>query len=167
MRGDHIARIRYHYGAGGPNYEVNMHINLARFRRQYNRAQYLLDSQVMTHMVPFMPMVTHTFINVTRGMSASIAGSGKVVAAAPPFGRFLYEGKVMVDAETGSPYARRGAKKVPVSQYSGRTAARENLDYGKSKHPDATDHWFDAAKRKHGRAWVAAARKMAGGGRHR
>ena len=40
-----------------------------------------------------MPMQTGQFINVTKAMSAAVAGTGKVVAAAPPMGCFLYEGK--------------------------------------------------------------------------
>lgn len=43
----------------------------------------------------------------------------------------------MVDEATGSPYARRGAKKVLVSQFSGQTAAKENLEYTKQAHPQA------------------------------
>ncbi len=63
-----------------------------------------------------MPMQTGQFINVTKAMSAAVAGTGKVVAAAPPMGRFLYEGRTMVDEKTGSPWARKGARKVLVSQ---------------------------------------------------
>ena len=85
-------------------------------------------------------------------MSAAIAGSGNVIAAAPPFGRFLYEGKVMVDTNTGSPWARPGAKKVVTDR---------DLKYS---NPKATPHWFDTAKENHGDSWVRAVKKIAGGG---
>ena len=130
-------------------------IDLDRFERQYNKAQFGLDSMVMTDMVPYMPMQTGTFINVTKAMSAALAGSGKVVAAAPPMGRFLYEGKVMVDPETNSPWARKGAKKI---------VTEKDLQYKKNAHPKATDHWFDAAKKAHGEEWVNYVKKVAGGG---
>ena len=159
-----IAHIRYHYRTRSGDNVIEMDVDLSRFNRQYGRAQYLLDSQIMTDMVPFMPMQSGTFINVTRGMSAAIAGSGKVYAAAPPFGRFLYEGKTMVDEATGSPWARKRARKVLVSQYSGMTAARENLEYSKAAHPKVTDHWFDAAKKHYGKKWIKKAKMMAGGG---
>lgn len=132
---------------------VTLDIDMSRMERNLNRAQYALDSAVMHSMEPFMPMQTGTFINVTRGMSAAIAGSGKVVAAAPPYGQFLYEGKTMVDEKTGSAYARYGAKKVLVSQFGGKTNARENLQYSKSAHPKATDHWFEKAKEKDLNEW--------------
>lgn len=144
-----------------------MEIDLSRFDKQFSQAQYLLDSMVMDSMVPFMPMQTGTFINVTRGMSQAIAGSGKVVAASPPMGRFLYEGKTMVDPATGSPWARAGAKKVLVSQYGGKTNAKENLVFSKHAHPDAQAHWFDVAKERDGKIWIEKTKEVAGGGERR
>lgn len=131
-----------------------MTLDLSRFEKQFQKAQFELDSVVMTDMKPYMPMQTGTFINVTSAMSASLAGSGIVVAAAPPMGRFLYEGKVMVDEQTGSPWARKGAKKIVTNK---------NLQYNKNAHPKATDYWFDAAKKEHGEGWIAKVKKIAGG----
>ena len=110
----------------------------------------------MTDMLPYMPMQTGTFQNVTRAMSAAIAGSGKVVAAAPPMGRFLYEGKVMVGVDSHSPFARYGEKKVVTDR---------DLQYSDAAHPKVEKKWFDAAKRDHGSDWVRMAKKIAGGGK--
>lgn len=117
-------------------------IHLKQTNEKLKRAQFALDNQVMTDMVPLMPMQTGTFINTTRARSAAVAGSGFVCAAAPPYGRFLYEGKVMVDPETNSPWARKGAKKVITSR---------PLTYS---NPSAVPHWFDAAKEKHLKEWI-------------
>lgn len=132
--------------------DIKVDVSLNRFERQYERAQYYLDSQIMTDMVPYMPHRDGNFVNVTRLQSAALAGSGKVVAAAPPMGRFLYEGKVMVDPVTGSPWARKGAKKVVTER---------PLTYS---NPKATPHWFDTAKDAHGKAWVKGVKRIAGGG---
>lgn len=132
--------------------DIQFDVDFSRFEKQYEAAQYALDNMVMTSMVPYMPQQTGTFINVTKSMSASLAGSGTVVAAAPPMGRFLYEGKVMVDPATNSPWARPGAKKVVTDR---------DLTYSA---PKATPHWFDTAKKNHGRSWVKAVKKIAGGG---
>ena len=72
----------------------------------------------------------------------------------------------MVDELTGSPYARRGAKKVLVSQFSGQTAAKENLEYTRQAHPQAQAKWFDAAKRQYDSTWIRKVKAQAGGGRH-
>lgn len=133
--------------------DIKVDVSLNRFERQYERAQYYLDSQIMTDMVPYMPHRDGNFVNVTRLQSAALAGSGKVVAAAPPMGRFLYEGKVMVDPVTGSPWARKGAKKVVTER---------PLTYS---NPKATPHWFDTAKDAHGIAWVKGVKQIAGEGK--
>lgn len=152
-----IKRIRY--VRDGEILGIDMDIDLSRFYDQYSRAQFELDSMVMTDMVPYMPMETGLFIDITRAMSAAVAGTGKVVAAAPPMGRFLYEGKTMVDEKTGSPWARKGARKVLVSQYSGKTNAKPNLTYAHGRQ----SHWFEEAKKQHGKQWIAKTKRTAGG----
>lgn len=142
-------------------FEYDMVLDLTRFGQQLSKAQYELDSMVMTDMTLFMPMRTNQFINVTKAMSAAYAGTGRVVAAAPPFGRFLYEGKTMVDEKTGSPWAKKGARKVLVSQYSGKTNASPNLTYSNGR----TSHWFEKAKDKDAKKWIVKVKRAAGGGK--
>lgn len=136
------------------NADVKVKISLKRFEKQFQDAQFYLDSAVMTSMVPFMPMRDGNFINITKLQSEAIAGSGKVIAGAPPTGRFLYEGLVMVDPVTGSPWARKGAKKVVTDR---------PLQFDISRNPKATDHWFDAAKQQDGKEWIKEVKKIAGG----
>ena len=111
-------------------------------------------------------MISGDFIDRTRVKSTSMQGTGFVCAAAEPYGRFLYFGKTMVDPATGSTWARHDAEKVLVSQYSGKTNAKENLQYTKSPHTQAQAEWFDAAKRKYGSTWLRKVKAQAGGGRH-
>lgn len=144
--------------------DATLDLNLSRFEQQFQKAQFDLDSTVMTDMEAFMPKQDGNFVNATKAMSAAIAGSGKVVAAAPPFGRFLYYGKTMVDIETGSPWARPAAKKVLVSQFGGKTNAKENLDLSRGINPNAQPLWFEVAKKYHGNVWIRKAKKIAGGG---
>lgn len=133
--------------------DINADVSLNRFEKQFQEAQFWLDGQVMTDMVPYMPHRDGAFVNLTRMRSAALQGTGKVVAGAPPQGRFLYEGKVMVDPVTGSPWARKGAKKVVTER---------PLTYS---NPKATPHWFDTAKETHGKAWVKGVKRIAGGGK--
>lgn len=150
-----IKKLNYKFEYKNRTIDGVMQIDLSRFEGQYSRAQYQLDSMVMDSMVPYMPMQTKTFVNVTRGMSQAIAGSGKVVAAAPPMGRFLYEGKVMVGVQTRSAFAAKGEKKVVIEK---------KLQYSRAAHPSVTDHWFDTAKKYHGKAWIRKVKQTAGGG---
>ena len=150
-----IKKLNYKFEYKDRTIDGVMQIDLSRFEGQYSRAQYLLDSMVMDSMVPYMPMQTGTFINVTRGMSQAIAGSGKVVAAAPPMGRFLYEGDVMVGERTRSAFAAKAEKKVVIEK---------KLQYSRAAHPGVTDHWFDTAKKYHGKVWIRKTKQTAGGG---
>lgn len=129
---------------------VDIQVDMKRLENNFNKAQYALDSAIMTSMVPYMPRRDGQFINVTKGMSASMAGSGKVVAAAPPYGRFLYEGKVMVGEKSRSPWAKKGEKKVVTER---------NLTYSGGSQA----HWFDKAKEKDGDKWVHVVKEIAGG----
>lgn len=142
--------------------DIKIKLNLSRFDKQFQRAQYELDGDVMNSMEPFMPLNKGTFIQKTREESTALQGTGMVVAAASPFGQFLYHGKTMVDIETGSPWAKYENKKVLVSQYTGKTNAKENLTYSRA---GAKALWFDAAKKKDGKSWIKKAKKIAGGGK--
>lgn len=131
---------------------VHIHIDTSIYDGRIKDAQYWLDSQIMTDMVPLMPRQTGTFINVTRAQSAALAGTGKVVAAAPPMGRFLYEGKVMIGEQSRSPWARAGEKKVVTDR---------PLTYG---NPSAVPHWFDEAKKNHLQEWIDGVKEKIGDG---
>lgn len=150
-----MSRTRIHHfdGFSVKRSGIDIELYMDRVSDNFNRAQFALDSAVMTSMEPFVPMDTGQFINVTKLMSAAIAGSGKVIAAAPPQGRFLYEGKVMVGERSRSAWANKAEKKV-VTKF--------NLKYSR---PSAKPHWFDEAKKKDGDNWVDLVKKTAGGGK--
>ena len=156
------SKITHFKGFSVDDGDIKIKLNLSRFDKQYQRAQYELDGDVMNSMESFMPLNKGTFIQKTREESTALQGTGMVVAAASPFGRFLYHGKTMVDIETGSPWAKYKNKKVLVSQYTGKTNAKENLTYSRA---GAKALWFDAAKKKDGKSWIKKAKKIAGGGK--
>ena len=130
---------------------VDIRVDMSRIENNFNKAQFALDSAIMTSMVPFMPMQSGQFIAITKGMSAAIAGSGEVVAAAPPSGRFLYEGQAMVGVKSRSAWAKKGEKKETTGK---------SLTYANGR----TSQWFDKAKAKDGDNWVRLVKKTAGGG---
>lgn len=130
---------------------VSIEVDMKRLEDNFNRAQFALDSAIMTSMEPFMPRRDGQLIAVTKGMSAALAGTGKVVAAAPPYGRFLYEGKVMIGEKSRSPWAKKGEKKVVTGR---------NLTYSGG----GQAHWFNAAKAADVAEWEELVKRIAGGG---
>ena len=135
----------------GLDITLKVDIDAERLGNKKKKAQYWLDSQIMTDMIPLMPMDTGSFINTTVAQSAALAGTGEVIAGTGPHGRFLYEGLVMVDPETGSPFARAGVKKVVTDR---------PLTFSR---PGAVAHWFDEAKAQHLTDWVNGVAKFYGG----
>lgn len=150
-----ITRIHHFEGFSVKRAGVDIKLDMSRIEGNFNKAQYALDSAVMTSMVPFMPHRDGSFIQKTRAESASMAGTGEVVAAAAPEGRFLYNGKVMIDPVTKSAYARKAAKKILTTQ---------SLKFSKNHNPKARAKWFDAAKKADGDKWVRTVKEIAGGG---
>lgn len=162
-----IKKTNYKMKSGSTTLEID----LSRFEKQFQDAQFALDSMVMTDMKPYMPHQTGTFINVTSAQSASLAGSGTVIAGASPMGRFLYEGKKMVDQKTGrGPFNVAEPGETPVWRYQKGAklkATDQPLNYDTSHNPKVTDHWFDKAKEQHCDNWVKVVKNIAGGGTHK
>lgn len=126
---------------------VKIKLDMSGLDEAIQRAQYALDGAIMHSMIPFMPKVNGNFIQRTVAKSAAVQGTGIVYAGVGPEGRFLYEGKVMVDPVTGSTYARPGAKKIVTER---------ELNYNKLANPDVQKEWFLTAKRKDMKEWEDA-----------
>lgn len=139
--------------------EIETDIDLSRISDGEMYARYVLSNEIFNSIVPYMPMVTGTFIKRTQLENTALAGTGYICAAAPPMGRFLYEGMGMVGEESGRPWALPGEKKVLVSEYSGDTNAAEYLQFDQSAHPDAQAHWFEVAKKNDLKKWEDAVRR--------
>lgn len=135
--------------------DIKMDINLNRFSEQFNQAQYELDGNVAESIQRFMPKVTGQFIEITAAMNGTIQGQGMVFAGRPPMGRFLYNGLLMVDPVTGSPWARKGAKKVVTDT---------PLKYNQAFNPEAGPNWYPKAKAVDGEKWIEQCKRTAGGG---
>lgn len=127
----------------------------AEVNKRLPHAQYILDTQIMADMTPYIPMLTGTFRNLILQESAAVAGTGKVCIYAGPSGRMLYYGKVMVDSETGKGPRRivtddgeiiyryrKGSKLIPSAR---------NLVYS---NPQAEPEWDKAAERDHYNEWL-------------
>lgn len=122
-------------------------ISLDRFSKQFSEAQQWLGDRVLEDCKAVMPHLT----GVLQQNSKTLNG-GRQVIFETIYARFLYGGKVMVDPDTGSPWARAGADKVLTDR---------PLHFS---NPQATDHWFDTAKARNGEYWIAGVKKIGGGG---
>jgi hypothetical protein len=126
---------------------INCNISFDRTNNNLDRAQQWLGDRVLEDCKPYMPLLTGAF----QQLSTVLSG-GREVLFPGPYGRFLYMGKVMVDPDTGSPWARAGAKKVVTDR---------DLTFSR---PGATAMWFEAAKAANCDYWVKGVQRIANGG---
>lgn len=136
---------------------VKIKLDMDGAEKAMRRAQYALDGAIMQSMIPYMPKVTGNFIERTVAKSASVQGTGIVYAGVGPEGRYLYKGKVMVDAKTG-----KGPMNIPGvgPRYKKGTklkATERELDFNKLANPDVQKEWFLPAKKKDLKSWIAQA----------
>ena len=122
-------------------------ISFDRFSKQFAEAQQWLGDRVLEDCRAVMPHLTGSL-----QQRSHTEDGGKKVIFPGPYGRFQYGGKVMVDPVTGSPWARKDARKVLTDR---------PLQYS---NPQATDHWFDTAKARNGDYWIAGVKQRGGGG---
>lgn len=107
------------------------------------KAEHTVAIQVKKDTSPYVPLLTGSLDTRTRVDGSRIIYPG-------PYARYLYYGKLMVDPETGSSYARKGTTKVLTDK---------NLVFNKAMHTQAQSHWFEASKAENLEKWVRVADK--------
>lgn len=126
---------------------LRVEIRLDRFEKQFTEAQQWLGDTALQDSKRYM---TKRAGNMAQ-RSYTKRGGRRIVFPGP-YSRMQWGGFVMVDPETGSPWARKGAKKV---------VTKRRLKYGKK---EATAEWFKTAKKRHGNYWISEVKRRAGGG---
>lgn len=108
-----------------------------------DRAEHAVAVQMEKDTRPFVPALTGSLMNRTRV-------EGNAVIYPGPYARFLYYGKVMVDPDTGSPFAQKGAVKVLTDK---------DLVFNTVINKQAQAHWFEASKAQNLEKWMRVYRK--------
>lgn len=131
---------------------VSFKIDVRRFKRDMERldkrmrfagsgAEHALAIQMAKDTEPFVPARTKSLVNRTQVNGDTIIYPG-------PESRMLYNGKLMIDPDTGSAWARKGATKVVTGK---------NLNISKAVHGKAQSHWFEASKAQNLEKWKRVA----------
>lgn len=112
-----------------------------RMERASEEARHAAAVQAAKDTEPFVPARTKSLANRTRVEEDTIIYPG-------PYAHYLYIGKLFVDPNTGSAFAPLGASKVITGT---------KLQYNKTVHRQAQDHWFEASKAQNIEKWVRVA----------
>ncbi len=107
------------------------------------KSEHVIAIQVQKDTQPYMPALNQSMINRTRV-------DGNTIIYPGPYSRFLYYGKLMVDPDTGSAWAKKESSKVVTDKY---------LVFNKSVNPQAQSHWFEASKAQNLGKWIRVAGK--------
>lgn len=121
-----------------------------RLRAAAPKAALDVANEIMKDTSPYVPFLTGA---LDRSAHVQQRGNGAVIiygGGGIRYARYLYHGMLMVDPVTGSPWARRGVKKVLTAK---------PLKFNKSGHPKATSKWFEASKLQNMDKWTEYARK--------
>lgn len=114
-----------------------------KLTRACKEAEHVLAQQVLKDTSPYVPFLTGSLDQRSRAVGNSVVYPG-------PYARYLYHGKLMVDPETGSSYAKKGTTKVLTDK---------NLVFNKASHAQAQSHWFEASKAENLDKWIRVADK--------
>lgn len=107
------------------------------------KAEHVVAIQAAKDTSPFVPALTGDLNRRTQV-------DGNLIIYPGPQSRMLYNGKLMIDPNTGSAWASKGVTKV---------TADRNLVFTKTYHSEAQDHWFEASKAQNLKKWVRVAEK--------
>ncbi len=119
--------------------------------RSCSKAEHVLAIQVEKDTQPFVPALTGSLMVRTR-IHPEYRGEivGNAIVYPGPYARYLYYGKLMVDPDTGSPWAKKNATKVLTDR---------NLVFNRATNPQAQSHWCEASKAQNLEKWVRVAQK--------
>lgn len=114
---------------------------MKKLQRAGPRAAHAVAVQIESDTEPFVPARTKSLVNRTQVVDGAVIYPG-------PYARFLYHGKLMIDPDTGSTWARKGAIKVVTGK---------DLDIKKDVHSQAQSKWFEASKAQNVEKWTRVA----------
>lgn len=114
-----------------------------RLEQGCTKAEHTLAVQIQKDTEPFVPALTGSLSQRTRVVDNRIIYPG-------PYARYLYFGKLMVDPNTGSAWAKADSTKVLTDR---------DLVFTQTMHRQAQSHWFEAAKSESLKKWERKAKK--------
>lgn len=106
-------------------------------------AGHAVARQIAKDTEPFVPALTKSLVDRTQVVGSKIIYPG-------PSARMLHKGKLMIDPNTGSAWAKKGATKIVTGK---------DLKFNHSVHSQAQAHWEEASKAQNMDKWERVAER--------
>ena len=121
-----------------------------------NRAAHIVAQTAMADTDQYVPMLTGSLKNRTRVVGSSIIYPG-------PYARYLYYGKVMVNAATGKGPMhftdKYGNEVIRFPKGATLKPTDRDLQYTTDFHKNAGPHWFERSKAQNLEKWLRVAER--------
>lgn len=128
----------------------------AKLKQAGPRAAHALAVQIAKDTEPFVPAMTKSLTNRTQVVDSMIIYPG-------PYARYLYYGKVMVDAATGQGpmriVSKDGSEVIRFRKGATLKLTNKPLKISRTVHPQAQDHWLEGSKAQNLEKWIHVAGK--------
>lgn len=125
-----------------------------------NKQEIWLANEVLKDTADYVPAS-----GAPAGMYKRAYTDGNMIVYPGPYARYLYYGKVMVDAATGKGPMhfkdKNGNELIRFRKGATLKATDKDLVYTKSVHKNAQSHWFEASKAQNLDKWLRGVKKLA------
>ena len=112
------------------------------------KAEHAVANKIAADTQKYVPALNYVLQNGTKVKGGMVIYPG-------PYARFLYYGKLMVDPNTGSPWAKKGVKKIVTDTD---LHIEQDGEHPKNN-PDAKPRWFEVSKAQNLDKWLEVAKK--------
>ena len=120
--------------------ELKFDLDFRKLAKRLDIAQETLINQIKEDTEKYVPAKS-----LDLASSAHPENYNQELVWSGPYARFQYGGKVMTD-EKGRTRVGKGERKPIVTN--------RNLIYTKNIHPQARDHWYAEAEKRHKNEWI-------------
>ena len=125
-------------------YSLALHLPKDVLDKTVKQANTWLQEEIIKDTDKFVPMRA-------GALATNVRREGAYIVYGMPYAQYLYHGKLMIDPQTKSAYARKGVRKALTDK---------NLVFSHAEHPQAQAHWFEASKAENEEKWLRGVKRI-------
>lgn len=145
-----------HISTASGAFDCEVHVNVSRFARHLDAAEYWLANEILQNSNDFVPFKGGTLRQLSHVIKTD---DGYTVEWYAPYAHYQHEGIVYINPQHGA-----SGWQDQYGQWHGWTGSKVPTSRKLVYHTaGTTDHWTKAARDAYMDHWISGARKVAGG----